>query len=789
MVRRNRQGKGGRGSLRGMAGLLAALGLLWGTLVACPGAWGMNADGDLIGDGNVDIRDALRALRIAVQLVQATPWDLAHGDVAPLVNGAPAPNGAIDISDALAILRKTVGLITWGVGEESVTAVLGGSVAAPDGTSLELPPGVLPKDMTVTLTPLSINDPTSFEYGGVLFGPNRTELLGAARVRVPLPPDWEAGEAPAIHDFKGNSANDSIPTGRLASVSGSPGAYVAEFDQLHFCGAVLSANCHAGAIRQILVNFESRGCDRARMLQRINDKYPGVNVDESNCVSARSRHIQAVLDTYFTDLGGWGPGEQVPGILLNQIIQAAAAGRQVALAFSMLPWGPRQPPYNFYDGGAYAHTAVLEMKDGIMQIRNSQACRPEKKKLLDLMGGEVRYWYPAGDLNIFRTLKEGEAIERQLGYQSGELGDDTRDISDPLNLYNKLAIRATLWPSVRIYMEKEPGPPASPCPGDTPPGVMTLLGSVNLPNPATGLQVVGNLAYVGDRVTGLSIVNVANPASPVVLGATTGFTTSAEARGVVVAGGYAYLGAGAFHIVDVSNPAAPVRTAVSGFNATCGHLALKGTQAFIAAGRYSFTPTGLFAIADTTDPTDRFKARSVGALEIPSGNIRSVALSGNYAFLVDNSPLTGNLYVVEISNPATPVKRSTLKLANSSGGPCRIIIDGSTAYIADAGSGLTIVDIADPLAPRILYVGLGGYYTDMAVAGGRAYLLDLYDPDLTGKKFLRVLDVSAPGQPRLLSTIETPGKGNALTLAGNRLFAAQTTTDGKGMLSVFQVGQ
>ena len=67
--------------------------------------------GELDGVPGVTIADALNALRIAVNLLpQPTGQLLFSGDVAPLVNGVPDPNGIIDLSDALIILRKIVGL-------------------------------------------------------------------------------------------------------------------------------------------------------------------------------------------------------------------------------------------------------------------------------------------------------------------------------------------------------------------------------------------------------------------------------------------------------------------------------------------------------------------------------------------------------------------------------------------------------------------------------------------------------------------------------------------------------
>jgi len=52
-------------------------------------------------------------LRIVVGLVTPTLDDFSHGDVAPLNYGVPAPDGSIDLLDALVILRRVVGLVSW----------------------------------------------------------------------------------------------------------------------------------------------------------------------------------------------------------------------------------------------------------------------------------------------------------------------------------------------------------------------------------------------------------------------------------------------------------------------------------------------------------------------------------------------------------------------------------------------------------------------------------------------------------------------------------------------------
>jgi len=70
-------------------------------------------DGKITGAATVTLTDAFMALQFASGLIQPTPDEAIHGDVAPLVNGIPAPSGKIDTGDVMLILRKSVGLLNW----------------------------------------------------------------------------------------------------------------------------------------------------------------------------------------------------------------------------------------------------------------------------------------------------------------------------------------------------------------------------------------------------------------------------------------------------------------------------------------------------------------------------------------------------------------------------------------------------------------------------------------------------------------------------------------------------
>jgi hypothetical protein len=66
--------------------------------------------GILTGGASASVTDALRTLKIVLGIVQATDAEKANGDVAPLINGLPAPDGKLDVADVVVTLRKAVGL-------------------------------------------------------------------------------------------------------------------------------------------------------------------------------------------------------------------------------------------------------------------------------------------------------------------------------------------------------------------------------------------------------------------------------------------------------------------------------------------------------------------------------------------------------------------------------------------------------------------------------------------------------------------------------------------------------
>ncbi|MCX2982600.1 hypothetical protein EYC98_17190 [Halieaceae bacterium IMCC14734] len=67
------------------------------------------ADGDINVDGKVDVIDVLLATRFALVMDTPDAGQLAHGNVAPLVGGVPAPTDSkIGVDDVLLIQKKAL---------------------------------------------------------------------------------------------------------------------------------------------------------------------------------------------------------------------------------------------------------------------------------------------------------------------------------------------------------------------------------------------------------------------------------------------------------------------------------------------------------------------------------------------------------------------------------------------------------------------------------------------------------------------------------------------------------
>lgn len=224
------------------------------------------------------------------------------------------------------------------------------------------------------------------------------------------------------------------------------------------------------------------------------------------------------------------------------------------------------------------------------------------------------------------------------------------------------------------------------------------------------------------------------------------------------------------------------------------------TTAFVASG---FGGLRTFDLRDPGGPS------LLGYQSLDHTMARAIAVNGNFAYLAMSDwgglGSAGGLRIVEVTNPAEPRPFSRVDLA---GEPQTIALstDGHWAWICAGQSGLHVVDVRDPAAPKVVghYVP-GGYALGFALKGEVGYLaatdaglhvLDLTDPAnprkigvyaagdslvhvalrdshafVSGRESgLHVVDVSDPSQPRRIGLASMVGGAGPSIIVGRHIY-------------------
>jgi hypothetical protein len=197
-------------------------------------------------------------------------------------------------------------------------------------------------------------------------------------------------------------------------------------------------------------------------------------------------------------------------------------------------------------------------------------------------------------------------------------------------------------------------------------------------NEARALAVLGDYVYIADRDDGIKVIDISNPESPLAVG----FYSTSSANDIAIMDDYVYVADwyGGLVIIDVSNPEEPLFTGACTTEISVAYkVTVRGDYAYVAD--YFYGPR----VVNISDPTDP-------ALEWSTVNYNyasNVAVTGNYVYVTVDSPGNAGLFIFDIYNPESPFEIGALATTNAHD----VIICGRFAFLADAVSGLRVIDL------------------------------------------------------------------------------------------------
>lgn len=295
-------------------------------------------------------------------------------------------------------------------------------------------------------------------------------------------------------------------------------------------------------------------------------------------------------------------------------------------------------------------------------------------------------------------------------------------------------------------------------------GYLNLLGE-------SSIATFGKLlAASGASDNGITIVDVSNPASPILLAqprdGSGSFTNLAYVVGLAMKTNLlaaAAFGDNAVTVVSLTNPASPVRLAelrdgVGGWNELDGATAVAISGNLMAIGAYHDSAVTLADISNPLAPVKRIEMKDGLFGFTGLSNVYGLAFSGNLLAIaaIGESAVT----LVDVSDPANPLKLAELRddvggYTNLRGARAVAFSGSLLAIAAGNDDAVTLVNVANPASPvKLAELRRGDPDLDWLDTPTSAALLGNWlAVGAFGGHAAGLFDISSPSAPRLLTVI------------------------------------
>lgn len=288
-------------------------------------------------------------------------------------------------------------------------------------------------------------------------------------------------------------------------------------------------------------------------------------------------------------------------------------------------------------------------------------------------------------------------LDGSLAYTSeGMTGFEVVDIGDPLN------------PTQEAFYAESGGPRAG--------------------------QKVDNIAYIADYSDGLTIMDLTDPAAPIIVSSV---PTELWCYDVVVYGDYAY--ALDFHgeltVIDITDPSTPVVEYI--------YPGPTGLRSMDRCGDYLYLGTYYDGV-QVVDITNPVLPTLVNELPIAT-ECKGITCGPGYLYV---SAYASGVMIYDLADQANPVYQGTYP---TSGNARMTAVNGTVLYVAAEDEGVLVLDISDPTDPDLFSM----IPLDAAAMGVTYFGGFLYVAHSTGG--ISAYDVTDPAAPLWYGSHDSPG--------------------------------
>jgi M6 family metalloprotease-like protein len=291
--------------------------------------------------------------------------------------------------------------------------------------------------------------------------------------------------------------------------------------------------------------------------------------------------------------------------------------------------------------------------------------------------------------------------------------------------------------------------------------VPTNTGSLALAAP-NGVDSNGSTAVVANGIAGLEVIDVGNPAAPVRAAAAVNVPapgTPVVAYDVVLNGGWAYVsteksGLVRVNVSDPHNPVVTLSDVLSGgaSSPAATRIARSGSEVYLACGS-----GGVRVVDASTSPPhlDTTLADAAGATD--------VAVSNGYLWVACGM---GGLRAYSLGTPAAP----SFQGSYTSGHDIRsVAFNGWMAYCGDAGGGMLVINVASPSAMSLVRT------VPTRALPNRVEMQGTYLYSAEGTGGVEVFDGGVAWLPYVVGT-DAGGDVGSLAVSGDHVYADDRST-------------